>query len=96
MPSFRIEGGHQLHGEVIPSGNKNAALPLIAASLMARGEVTLHNVPQIGDVATMRHLLERVGVEAELSNGSTLTLRSQGAQRAKLDPDLCRSIRASI
>jgi UDP-N-acetylglucosamine 1-carboxyvinyltransferase len=96
MPSFRIEGGHPLNGEVIPSGNKNAALPLIAASLMATGEVTLHNVPQIGDVATMRHLLESMGVEAELSGGSTLKLRTGGAQRAKLDPDLCRSIRASI
>ncbi len=96
MPSFRIEGGHPLNGEVIPSGNKNAALPLIAASLMATGEVTLHNVPQIGDVATMRHLLESMGVEAEFSDGSTLKLRTGGAQRAKLDPDLCRSIRASI
>ena len=96
MPSFRIEGGHQLFGEVVPSGNKNAALPLMTASLMTNGEVTLHNVPQIGDVATMRHLLESMGVEAELTNGSTLKLRSQGAQRAQLDPELCRSIRASI
>ena len=96
MPSFRIEGGRPLNGEVVPSGNKNAALPLMTASLMAKGEVTLHNVPQIGDVATMRRLLESIGVESELSNGSTLTLHSQGAQRAKLDPDLCRRIRASI
>jgi UDP-N-acetylglucosamine 1-carboxyvinyltransferase len=96
MPSFRIEGGHPLKGEVVPSGNKNAALPLMTASLMASGEVTLHNVPQIGDVATMRHLLESMGVEAESSNGSTLKLRAHGAQRAKLDPNLCRSIRASI
>ena len=96
MPSFRIEGGHPLKGEVVPSGNKNAALPLMTASLMATGEVTLHNVPQIGDVATMRDLLESMGVEAESSNGSSLTLRTHGAQRAKLDPNLCRRIRASI
>jgi len=96
MPSFRIEGGHPLKGEVVPSGNKNAALPLMTASLMAAGEVTLRNVPQIGDVATMRQLLESMGVEAESSDPSTLTLRPQGAQPGELDPNLCRRIRASI
>ena len=96
MPSFRIEGGHPLNGEVVPSGNKNAALPLLTASLMATGEVTLHNVPQIGDVATMLQLLTSMGVEAESSDGSTLRLRSQGAKRGQLDPELCRRIRASI
>lgn len=96
MPSFRIEGGHPLNGEVVPSGNKNAALPLLTASLMATGEVTLHNVPQIGDVATMLQLLTSMGVEAESSDGSTLRLRSQGAKRGQLDPKLCRRIRASI
>ncbi|MFQ5942556.1 MAG: UDP-N-acetylglucosamine 1-carboxyvinyltransferase [Anaerolineales bacterium] len=96
MPSFRIDGGHPLSGEVVPSGNKNAALPLMTASLMAAGEVTLRNVPQIGDVATMRHLLESMGVEAHSPDPSTLKLRPLGAQRAKLDPDLCRRIRASI
>ena len=96
MPSFRIEGGHPLNGVVVPSGNKNAALPLMTASLMATGEVTLRNVPQIGDVATMLQLLESMGVEAESSDRSTLKLRPQGAQPGKLDPDLCRRIRASI
>lgn len=96
MPSFRIEGGHPLKGEVVPSGNKNAALPLLTASLMATGEVTLHNVPQIGDVATMLQLLRSMGVEAESSDRSTLKLRTQGARHSKLDPQLCRRIRASI
>ncbi|GMR11582.1 MAG: UDP-N-acetylglucosamine 1-carboxyvinyltransferase [Anaerolineae bacterium] len=96
MPSFRIEGGHPLKGEVVPSGNKNAALPLMTASLMATGEITLRNVPQIGDVATMRQLLESMGVDAESPDPSTLTLRPQGAQPGELDPNLCRRIRASI
>ncbi len=96
MPSFRIEGGHPLKGEVVPSGNKNTALPLMTASLMATGEVTLRNVPQIGDVATMRRLLESIGVGVESPDPSTLTLRPQGAQPGELDPDLCRRIRASI
>jgi len=96
MPSFRIEGGHPLKGEVVPSGNKNAALPLMTASLMATGEVTLHNVPQIGDVATMLQLLTSMGVEVESSDRSTLKLRTQGARQGMLDPELCRRIRASI
>ena len=96
MTSFRIEGGRPLNGEVVPAGNKNAALPLMTASLMATGEVTLRNVPQIGDVATMRQLLESMGVEADYPDASTLKLRTQGAEPGELDRDLCRQIRASI
>lgn len=96
MPSFEIEGGHPLRGEVVPSGNKNAALPLMTAALMSSGEVTLHNVPKIGDVSTMRRLLESMGVEIEAPDSSTLKINPQGAQPGELDPDLCRRIRASI
>ena len=96
MPSFKIEGGHPLNGEVVPSGNKNAALPLITASLMSSGEVTLRNVPRIGDVTTMLRLLESMGVEANSPDPSTLKIRPEGLQRGKLDPELCRRIRASI
>jgi len=61
VATFRIEGGRPLAGEVIPSGNKNAALPLLAACLLTDQPVTLHNVPEIGDVQAMRHLLEGLG-----------------------------------
>jgi UDP-N-acetylglucosamine 1-carboxyvinyltransferase len=96
MPSFEIEGGRPLNGEVVPAGNKNAALPLMTACLMAGGEVTLRNVPQIGDVATMHRLLKSMGVETETPDPSTLILRPQGARPGELDPNLCRRIRASI
>ena len=61
MDQFVIEGGHPLQGEVTPSGNKNAALPLLAACLLTEEPVTLHNVPDIGDVRSMRALMESLG-----------------------------------
>ena len=53
MEKFIIEGNHPLTGDVTPAGNKNAALPILAAILLTEDEVTLHNVPRIGDVGTM-------------------------------------------
>ncbi len=96
MPSFRIEGGHPVNGEVTPSGNKNAALPLMTSCLMTDEPVTLHNVPDIGDVDTMRSLLESLGVEQEPLGRGSLRLRSHAAVPGRLDPELCRRIRASI
>ncbi len=63
MTSFIIEGGHPLHGAIRPIGNKNAALPMLAACLLTDAPVTLHNVPMIGDVRTMLALLTGLGVE---------------------------------
>ncbi len=96
MPAFEIEGGRPLHGSVRPSGNKNSALPLMTASLMADGPVTLHNLPGIGDVHTMRSLLESVGVRTQEVGENSLRLDPKAARRGALDPDLCRRIRASI
>ncbi|MEK6587850.1 MAG: UDP-N-acetylglucosamine 1-carboxyvinyltransferase [Chloroflexota bacterium] len=96
MPAFRIEGGQPLRGEVSPSGNKNAALPLMTACLMTDEPVTLHNVPDIGDVHIMRKLLESLGVQVEQMGASSLRIRTHAAERARLDPELCRRIRASI
>jgi UDP-N-acetylglucosamine 1-carboxyvinyltransferase len=96
MPAFQIEGGHRLKGEVTPSGNKNAALPLMTATLMADEPVTLHNLPSIGDVRTMQGLLESLGVATESVGESSVRFDPASADRAALDPDLCRRIRASI
>lgn len=96
MPSFLIEGRHPLQGEVTPSGNKNAALPLLTACLLTDEAVTLHNVPSIGDVSTMRLLLESLGLKIELLGPNSWRLQAQQVRLADLDPDLCRSIRASI
>jgi UDP-N-acetylglucosamine 1-carboxyvinyltransferase len=96
MPSFLIEGGHPLQGEVTPSGNKNAALPLLTACLLTDEPVILNNVPNIGDVQTMRHLLESLGMSVEVLNLHSWRLHARQIRRADLDPDLCRRIRASI
>jgi UDP-N-acetylglucosamine 1-carboxyvinyltransferase len=96
MPAFLIEGGTSLKGEVTPSGNKNAALPLLTACLLTRQPVTLHNVPQIGDVQIMRQLLSSLGVSFEDVDAHTWKVQAKEIHQADLDPELCRSIRASI
>ncbi|HKZ54006.1 MAG TPA: UDP-N-acetylglucosamine 1-carboxyvinyltransferase [Anaerolineales bacterium] len=96
MPSFMIEGGHPLQGEVTPSGNKNAALPLMTASLLTDEPIVLHNIPLIGDVLTMRRLLESLGVTIQDLDPQTWRLQAKEVRRADLNPELCRKIRASI
>jgi UDP-N-acetylglucosamine 1-carboxyvinyltransferase len=96
MPAFLIEGGHPLEGEVTPSGNKNAALPLLTACLLTRKPVILRNVPNIGDVQIMRELLSSLGVVFEDIDEHTWKIQADEVHQADLDPDLCRGIRASI
>ncbi len=93
---FVIEGGHALRGEVTPSGNKNAALPLLAACLLTDQPVTLHNVPQIRDVFTMRALLEKLGVSIEAVDAYSWRIQAKQVNAADLDPENLRQIRASI
>lgn len=96
MSTFIIEGGQRLGGSVIPSGNKNAALPILAASLLTDQPITLHNVPRIGDVDIMLRLLVDLGVEVGGWDGNTLTLHARRVRKAALDAALCKHIRASI
>lgn len=96
MEEFLIEGGVPLSGEVTPSGNKNAALPLLAACLLTAEPVTLHNIPQIRDVVAMRKLIESVGAQVEELDSNTWRITSREIFASHLDPDLCRRIRASI
>jgi UDP-N-acetylglucosamine 1-carboxyvinyltransferase len=96
MEKFIIEGGFPLQGEVTPSGNKNAALPLLAACLMTDEPVILRNVPEILDVQTMRALLESLGVAITTIDENTWRVQAQRVQPASLDPDLTRQIRASF
>ena len=96
MEKFIIEGGYPLHGEVTPAGNKNAALPLLAACLMTDEPVILHNVPDIADVQVMRKLIESLGVEITLLDEHTWRVHAQEVHPTDLDPDLCRAIRASF
>ncbi len=96
MEEFIIEGGVPLRGEVTPSGNKNAALPLLAACLLTEEPVTLHNLPQIRDVHAMRKLIESLGALVEEVNANTWRITTRELTASHLDPDLCRRIRASI
>ena len=96
MEEFIIEGGYSLHGEVTPSGNKNAALPLLAACLLTAEPVVLHNVPQIRDVLAMRKLIESLGAQIEELDTNTWRITTRELTASHLDPDLCRRIRASI
>jgi UDP-N-acetylglucosamine 1-carboxyvinyltransferase len=96
MEKFLIEGGVALNGEITPAGNKNAALPLIAASLLTEEPVTFHNVPFIGDVKAMRRLLESLGVEVVDLGDNSWRITAKTVTPADLDPDLTRKIRASI
>ncbi len=96
MPTFLIEGGYPLKGEVTPSGNKNAALPLLTACLLTRKPVILKNVPRIGDVEIMRNLLSSLGVTFEDIDTHTWRVQASKIHQADLDPELCRGIRASI
>mgnify|MGYP000950730358 CR=1 FL=1 len=96
MEEFLIEGGVPLSGEVTPSGNKNAALPLLAACLLTAEPVMLHNIPQIRDVLAMRKLIESVGAQVDEIDSNTWRITSREIFASHLDPDLCRRIRASI
>jgi UDP-N-acetylglucosamine 1-carboxyvinyltransferase len=96
MDKLIIQGGQPLYGEVTPSGNKNAALPLLAACLLTDEPVLLHNVPDIRDVQDMIALLQSLGVEALRVDNHTWKIQAANLCPAELDPNLCRRIRASI
>ncbi|MGE5377385.1 MAG: UDP-N-acetylglucosamine 1-carboxyvinyltransferase [Bacteroidota bacterium] len=96
MEKFIIEGGVPLQGEVTPSGNKNAALPLVAACLLTEDPIILRNVPRIQDVLVMRKLVESLGARVEDLDDRTWRITAKDLRLADLNPDLCRRIRASI
>ena len=93
---YIVEGGHRLTGTIEPSGNKNAALPIIAAALLTEHPVTLENVPRIRDTETLVELIRSVGASAEWRQRNTLAIHAKNIRAADLDPVLCARIRASI
>ena len=98
MPPIQyiVEGGHRLKGTIEPSGNKNAALPIIAASLLTEYPVTLDNVPRIRDTETLVELICSIGVAAQWQSRNRLAIHAKTIRAADLDPELCARIRASI
>jgi UDP-N-acetylglucosamine 1-carboxyvinyltransferase len=96
MESFVIEGGYPLNGRVRPAGNKNAALPIIAACLLTDQPVTLSNVPRILDVETMLELVADLGVDIERPAPGEVRIHAAEVPRHELDEELCQRIRASV
>ncbi len=95
-PRFIVHGGQPLHGVVRPAGNKNAALPILAATLLADGPVELTNVPRIRDVEMMMALIGHLGASIEWTGPNEVRVDARATVSQPLDPTLCARIRASI
>ncbi len=95
-PSFSVTGGRALKGTIRPAGNKNAALPILAATLLADGPCRIDNVPHIRDVETLLALLEHLGAAVKWDGPNTVTVDATKAEPRALDAKLSAKIRASI
>ncbi len=96
MDYFVIEGGRALHGRVKISGSKNAALPIMAASLMCDGQVVLRNVPDLSDIRHMQLILQRLGMQVERTEPDVLKLKVVDQSNCHAEYDLVRKMRASV
>jgi UDP-N-acetylglucosamine 1-carboxyvinyltransferase len=96
MEAFVIEGARPLSGSIRAAGNKNAALPIVAACLLTDEQVTLTNVPAITDVETMLDLAADLGADVERLGGGEVRITGAGITKHELDAELCSRIRASI
>src|ERR1044072_5239763 len=96
MEKFVIQGGAPLSGELSVAGNKNAALPILAACLLTEEELVLHRVPRIRDPGAQVPLPERLGVEAAWIPDNSLRLCAAGARDIAVDEELSQSIRAAF
>jgi UDP-N-acetylglucosamine 1-carboxyvinyltransferase len=95
MQKFVIDGGIPLSGEIVAAGNKNAALPILAACLLTEEELVLSNVPRIRDTETQASLLEGMGVKVSWSGPNEITLQADSVN-ATMDEDAASKIRASF
>src|SRR5438093_7962484 len=96
MARFIIEGGTPLHGEITPAGNKNEALPLIAASLLTDEPMTLHNVPRIRDVRGMLEIASGLGATVEELDPHTVRIVAAGVRTTDVPTSLAKEIRTSL
>lgn len=95
MARLIINGRQRIAGTFCPSGNKNAVLPMLSASLLTEEKVVLHNVPVIQDVLTMLAILEDLGVSID-RRGNTIALCAAGVRKKRLAKELCARVRSSI
>ncbi|MEO8227856.1 MAG: UDP-N-acetylglucosamine 1-carboxyvinyltransferase [Gemmatimonadota bacterium] len=95
-PRYIVRGGRPLRGTIRPAGNKNAALPILAATVLADGPVDLDNIPHIRDVDTMLALLADLGADVSWTGTNAVRVDTRAVRPKPLDPALCARIRASI
>jgi UDP-N-acetylglucosamine 1-carboxyvinyltransferase len=95
-PRFLVRGGRSLRGSIRPAGNKNAALPILASTVLADGPMELDNIPRIRDVETMLSLLVDLGATVEWIGPNLVRVDARTVRPKPLDPKLCARIRASI
>jgi UDP-N-acetylglucosamine 1-carboxyvinyltransferase len=93
---LQIEGGRRLSGRIEVEGNKNSALPLMAACLLTEHECVLHNVPRIADVEVMARLMLEIGAEVEGIGTTTLTVKCPRVLKTEPDPALVGRLRGSV
>ena len=96
MPAFRLIGGAPLRGDILASGNKNAALPALAASLLTDRPVWIRNLPRIGDVETLLELLGQMGVRFAWQGQFDVRLDAADLGDLAADSPLCRQVRGSV
>ena len=96
MEKFIIDGGVPLSGTMVPAGNKNGALPILAACVLTDDEVVISNVPRIRDVDAMLEILDAIGVQISWRGPNEVALCSEGVHRVEIDPNLAERIRASF
>ena len=96
MEKFVIEGGVPLSGTIVPAGNKNGALPILAACLLTDDEVILRNVPNINDVVAMTLLLESLGAVVQWRGPSEGSIKAETVDRQDVDRQLAERIRAEL
>ena len=96
LERFVVEGGRRLEGTIRPGGNKNAALPILAACLLTDAPITLRNLPDIQDVRVMLQIIEKLGASVERVDVNVVRIHAAGDICSEPDPDLSRKIRASI
>jgi UDP-N-acetylglucosamine 1-carboxyvinyltransferase len=96
MEKLVIEGGVPLSGTITPAGNKNAALPLLACTLLTDEEMVLHNVPRIRDAEAMLALLADLGATIEWRSENTVAINAGNVSKTEVDPSLAERIRASV
>jgi UDP-N-acetylglucosamine 1-carboxyvinyltransferase len=95
VDNILIEGGHRLEGEVVVSGAKNAALPIMAATILAEGTTRLTNLPNLRDIRTIGALIRRLGARVELATNRA-EMCTDGIDTLKAPYDLVRTMRASV